>query len=181
MHCCEVADVLCGLHWRPGRRLSRDLGIINTRRGRSWTRGKHVVADGRLRAPPASRAAGSCQGCRCFSLAGSTCRPAARRRRCRGALHGGMHPRRTCHAGVSNEMVKGGRGCGHMRGIFSLRAPCMLIEETPLQLGAGRFQTGVRRRKYKLGPTKQKTVGPTGNFFVGEFIFPPPHPSLTES
>ena len=45
MHCCEVADVLYGLHWRPGRRLSRDLGIINTRRGRSWTRGKHVVAD----------------------------------------------------------------------------------------------------------------------------------------
>ena len=34
----------------------------------------------------------------------------------------------------------------------------MLIEETPLQLGVGRFQTGVRRRKYKLGPTKQKTV-----------------------
>ena len=42
-----------------------------------------------------------------------------RRRRCRGALHGGMHPRRTCHAGG---VKRNGQVFGLWRVCFSLHA-----------------------------------------------------------
>ena len=40
--------------------------------------------------------------------------------------------------------------------LWETRRRRLIVGNHPL--GVGHFQTGVRRRKYKLGPTKQKTV-----------------------